>query len=82
MDQQHCEQLLEEYRALRRRLEERDFASGESGQQPSVRSEDVDRLQELKRRLDTECDIDMPTDSESDLDLPDHAGSSPSEPMN
>lgn len=82
MEQDACERLLEEYRALRRRLEEIDFSAPDYDVDSNahISQGDIDRLEELQERLDTECDIEMPDELESDLDLPEYAGKSPSEP--
>lgn len=82
MSQDECEKLLEEYQALRRRLEEIDFSSpdydAESGD--AVSQSDIDRLNDLRDRLETECDVELPDEQESDIDLPEYATGSPSEP--
>lgn len=77
-----CEQLLEEYQALRRRVEEVDFASPDydAGEDSGVSEDEIERLRDLKDRLETECDVEMPDEQEDDLDLPDYAGTAPSEP--
>jgi len=82
MSEDECEQLLEEYQLLRRRLEEIDFSGPDQDGQddPGVNKEDVERLQDLKDRLETECDVEMPTDADTDLDLPEYAAGPPSEP--
>ncbi len=77
-----CEQLLQEYEALRRRLEEIGFSSPDYDVEDmdGVSQDEIDRLEELKDRLETECDVEMPIEQESDLDLPEYAAESPSEP--
>jgi len=81
MDQEHCEKLLEEYQALRRRLEEIDFANTElDDDSPGVDQTDIDRIEELEERLSTECDIELPDETDDDIDLPDYATGAPSEP--
>lgn len=78
-----CEKLLEEYQALRRRLEEMDFSSPDydvDEDVDGVRRSDIERLRNLENRLETECDVELPDEQESDLDLPEYAAESPSEP--
>jgi hypothetical protein len=80
-----CEKLLEEYEALRRRLEEMDFSSPDydvDEDVDGVRQSDIERLRDLEDRLETECDVELPDEQESDLDLPEYAAESPSEPRN
>lgn len=77
-----CEHLLKEYEALRRRLEEMDFSSPDYDAEdiPGVDRDDVERLHNLRDRLETECDVEIPDEQETDLDLPEYAAESPSEP--
>lgn len=81
MEKEICEQLLEEYQSLRRRLEELDFTADdiEADENPGVSQADIDRLEELEERLSVECDVELPEDG-SDLDLPAYAVGAPSEP--
>ncbi len=78
-----CEELLEEYQALRRRLEEIEFTNPDVDDEPEgeITQEDQDRLAELEQILDEECDIELPNDEDSDVDIPEYAEESPSEPM-
>jgi hypothetical protein len=82
MSQDECEKLLEEYQALRRRLEEIDFSSPDydAESDDAVSQSDIDRLDDLRDRLETECDVELPDKQESDIDLPEYAAGSPSEP--
>lgn len=82
MDQSHCEKLLEEYQALRRRLEEIDFANSnlDSEDDRRVDQTDIDRLEELEEKLNNDCDVELPDETEDDIDLPGYATGSPSEP--
>lgn len=83
-DEDYCQQLLEEYEILSRRLEELDFTSpdfDDSELPPGIESGDYERLLEIREVLETECDIEVPDEEERDLDIPDYAGKSPSEPM-
>lgn len=80
-----CQELLDEYHMLRRRLEEENFTN------PDIDDEDFDeddddetRLEELAELLEEECDIDVfaeDFEEETDLDIPEYAAESPSEPM-
>lgn len=82
MEQEACEKLLEEYQALRRRIEEVDFTQADVDELPEeqVSEEDLDRLEALRDRLESECDIELPDDMDTDIDLPEYAVGSPSEP--
>jgi len=81
MDQDHCEKLLDEYQALRRRLEEIDFANTDlDDESPGIDQTDIDRLKQLEDRLTTECDTKLPDETNEDIDLPDYATGAPSEP--
>lgn len=82
MTEDNCEQLLQEYEALRRRLEEIGLSNPDfdAEEMDGVSQGDIDRLEELKEQLETECDVEMPIEQESDLDLPGYAAESPSEP--
>ena len=82
MDHNHCEKLLDEYQALRRRLEEIDFANADIDDTPGINQPDINRLKQLQERLHTECDIALPEETEDDIDLPDYASEAPSEPRN
>lgn len=77
-----CEQLLKEYEALRRRLEEIDFSNPDydADDMDGVQQADIDRLRDLQDRLETECDVEIPDEQETDIDLPEYAAESPSEP--
>lgn len=79
----HCQELLDEYQALRRRLEEDELSNPEIDETRSDEQQqsDRDRLEEVKEELEDECDIELPEEGEEDIDLPDHATGSPSEPM-
>lgn len=79
---EQCRELLEEYQALRRRLEEIEFTNPDLDDEPEgeITQEDRDRLAELKQQLDEECDIELPDEDESDVDIPEYAEESPSEP--
>jgi|GEM_PF-1167360 hypothetical protein len=78
-----CQELLDEYQALRRRLEEDDFTNPDidDASLSEEDEEDRERLDEIKEILEDECDIELLDDGEADIDLPDHADGSPSEPM-
>lgn len=78
-----CRELLDEYRALRRRLEEEDFTNPDLDDAVAEKQdlEDKERLEEIKEELEDECDIEILDDGEADIDLPDHADGLPSEPM-
>ncbi|MEX2514945.1 MAG: hypothetical protein WD335_02325 [Candidatus Paceibacterota bacterium] len=78
-----CQELLDEYQALRRRLEEDDFMNPDIDDAALSKEdlEDRERLEELKEMLEDECDIEILDDGEADIDLPDHADGPPSEPM-
>lgn len=78
-----CQELLDEYQALRRRLEEDDFTNPDLDDAAADKQdlEDRERLEEVKEELEDECDIEILDDGEADIDLPDHADGLPSEPM-
>jgi len=81
MDHNHCEKLLDEYQALRRRLEETDFANADLDDgSPGVDQTDIDRFEELEDRLSTECDNELPDETDKDIDLPEYATGAPSKP--
>lgn len=80
-----CQELLDEYRLLRRQLEEDEYVNPDIDED----EEDIDleadreRLEELQEILEEECDIDVfadEDDEEDELDLPEYAAESPSEP--
>lgn len=80
---EHCQELLDEYKVLRRQVEEDEFTNpdlDEAGTNADNQS-DLDRLEEIKELLEEECDVDIPEEGETDLDLPEYAAESPSEPM-
>jgi|AntRauTorcE11897_2_1112592.scaffolds.fasta_scaffold01608_7 hypothetical protein len=77
----HCQELLDEYRILRRRLEEDEFTNPDLDDAPTNEDEQADRLEELKEELEDNCDLELPEEDDADIDLPDHAGGTPSEPM-
>ena len=55
-----CEALLDEYRALRRRTEGMRTLSDPTAEDLAVlgiRQEDIDRLNEVRRRIEAECDL-------------------------
>lgn len=80
---ERCQELLDEYRTLRRRLEEADFTNPEiDDASPSDENQaDIDRLEMVREELNDECDIELPDEDEDDIDLPDYATGAPSEPM-
>lgn len=79
----NCKELLDEYQALRRRLEEVDFTNPDIDDSTLSAEdlEDRERLEEIQEMLEDECDIEILDDGEADIDLPDHADGLPSEPM-
>ncbi len=78
----YCQELLDEYRALRRRLEDIDYMNPDIDDSSFSEQEqaDLERLQEIKEELDDECDVDILDDDEDDIDLPEYADEAPSEP--
>lgn len=78
-----CEQLIEEYETLRRRLEsvefaeiERDISGDEdeealSAEELGVDPSEVRRYDVVRRRLQEECDEGI-IDDDEDIDIPDY----------
>lgn len=79
-----CQEYLEEYQALKRRIEEEEFENPDLDDEVRMSdddyADDINRLEELEEIIAEECDFQLPED-ETDLDLPEYAGTSPSEPM-
>ena len=82
---ERCQELVDEYNALRRRVEEMEFTNPDVDDPVSAlneeEKEDLDRLREIREVIDEECDIELPDEDESDIDLPEYADGAPSEPM-
>ena len=81
MDHTECEKLLNEYQALRRRLDEPDQADTDQEMSEKTKQEDLARLQEIREIIDQNCEADLPDKPDGDLDIPSFAKKSPSEPM-
>jgi len=82
MDHTECEKLLNEYQALRRRLDEPDQADTDHADAPEkTKQEDRARLQEIREIIDQNCEADLPDKPDGDLDIPKFTQKSPSEPM-
>ena len=81
MDHAECEKLLNEYQALRRRLDELDQADTDKDASEKTKQEDRARLQEIREIIDQNCEADLPDKPDGDLDIPSFAKKSPSEPM-
>lgn len=80
-----CQELLDEYRMLRRQLEEDGYVNPDLDEddESAELEADRERLEELQEILEEECDVDISADEENDadLDLPEYAAESPSEPI-
>lgn len=70
-DKETCDQLLEEYRMLRRRTEEvrqyTDFQRSDL-EHVDVSQADLDRLAEVKKKLSEECEAFLPAEEKMDIE--------------